>query len=100
VRIRALCVFGSCVLSWTGAFAGPKGQVICRHLGSNAITVDGDFSDWPLGAFRQPSAQPLFPAGQDAASTDASGDHLVFERDRIGPESPSKPVLPTTESFR
>ena len=65
-------------------FAAPKGRVVCRSLGNIDITVDGDFSDWPLSSYDQPSVQPLFPGAKNAASTNANGDHIVFARDRIG----------------
>jgi hypothetical protein len=72
------------VLLSPAVFAGPKGQVICRNLGNLNITVDGHFSDWPLDSYEQASVQPLFPGAKNAASTNASGDHLVFDRNRIG----------------
>jgi hypothetical protein len=66
------------------AAAGPKGVVLVRPLGSAKITLDGNLSDWPLDKFTQVSEQPLFPDGQNRASTTASGDHLVFDAPRVG----------------
>jgi len=82
--VEALLAFTAAVLISPDVFAGPKGEVICRSLGTINITIDGDISDWPLDVYEQPSEQPLFPGAKDAASTDASGDHLVFDRNRIG----------------
>jgi len=72
------------VLTAGYAFSGPKGEVLVRPLGKIKITIDGDFSDWPLENFKDAAEQPLFPDGQLAESTDARGDHIVFDRDRIG----------------
>jgi hypothetical protein len=55
-----------------------------RPLGNIRIEIDGDFSDWPLDSFERPSEQPLFPEGQESPSTDASGDHIVFDPERVG----------------
>jgi len=79
-----LSAIGVAVLISPAVLAGPKGRVLCRSLGNLTIAVDGDFSDWPLGSYEQPSVQPLFPGAKNSASTNASGDHIVFERDRIG----------------
>ena len=48
------------------------------------LTIDGDISDWPLAQFKKVAEQPVFPAGQNADSTTADGDHLVFDKTRIG----------------
>lgn len=68
-----------------GSEAGPKGVIVVRPLGTGvAITIDGDFKDWPLAAFEKVSEQPLFPEGQDALTTNARGDYLVHDPDRVG----------------
>ena len=64
--------------------AGPKGTIVAQFFPAGTINVDGDFSDWPLDSFQQVSRQPLFPAARDSASTDAFGDHIIFEKDRVG----------------
>ena len=67
------------------ASAGPKGVILVRPLGTGiTITIDGQFSDWPLAAFEQPSVQPLFPEGQDSDTTDARGYYLLYDPDRVG----------------
>lgn len=68
----------------TPAVAGPKGKITVRPLGNVTITIDGDLSDWPLDRFKKVAQQPLFPEGQEADSTNANGDHLVFDKKRIG----------------
>jgi len=64
--------------------AGPKGRITVRPLGGTSIKIDGDFSDWPLDKFTKLAQQPVFPQGQNATSTDALGDHISFDRQRIG----------------
>ena len=66
------------------ALAGPKGTIHVRPLGDRRLTIDGDISDWPLAQFKKVAEQPLFPDGQTADSTTADGDHLVFDKTRIG----------------
>ena len=66
------------------AWAGPKGKILVRPLGGTSIKVDGDISDWPLNKFTTIAQQPLFPEGQNSAWTTAQGDHIVFDRTRIG----------------
>ncbi len=67
------------------SFAGPKGVIVVRPLGDTVnITIDGDFSDWPLDQFEQPSVQPPFPEGQDQLTTDARGDYVIYDPDRVG----------------
>ena len=83
-QASVLFVVSASLLISSAAFAGPKGKVTCRHLGSVEITVDGDFSDWPLGAYEQRAEQSVFPGARDVAETDASGDHIVFDKERIG----------------
>jgi len=84
VLVTVLSASATFLLTSPDALAGPKGEVICRNLGSLEITIDGDFSDWPLDQYEQRSEQPVFPGAKNAASTDASGDHIVFAKDRIG----------------
>ena len=55
-----------------------------RPLGDLRIIIDGNISDWPLDKFKKVAEQPLFPDGQNADSTSAQGDHIVFDRARIG----------------
>lgn len=67
------------------ALAGPKGVIIVRPLGNDtSLTIDGDFSDWPLERYENPSVQPLFPDGQESESTDALGDYVIYAPDRVG----------------
>jgi len=68
----------------SSAYAGSKGEITVRHRGDARITVDGDISDWPLDKFTTVAQQPLFPQGQQADTTLAKGDHLVFDKARIG----------------
>jgi hypothetical protein len=68
----------------TPANAGPKGTIVVRPLGNAKITMDGDFKDWPLDKFTKVAEQPLFPEGQSAVSTNAVGDHVVFDVRRVG----------------
>ena len=73
--------------------AGPKGKVNVYRT-NNPITVDGDFSDWPLPRYTTISQQPEFPEGQGVGDpTDANGDHLVWDIDRIGPFNGTDPFL-------
>lgn len=74
-----LLAFGA-VAGW----AGPKGEITVRHRGDAKITIDGDLRDWPLDQFKAAAQQPLFPEGQNAVSTSAKGDHLVFDKRRVG----------------
>src|ERR1043165_9039459 len=78
--ILAITVAGSTVPS----LAGPKGTIHVRPLGDRKRPTDGALSDWPLAQFTKVAEQPVFPAGQNADSTTADGDHLVFDRTRIG----------------
>ncbi len=65
--------------------AGPKGTIIVRPLADGVeITIDGNFNDWPLGEFGEPSIQPPFPEGQDNISTDARGEFVIYDPDRVG----------------
>ena len=49
-------------------YAGPKGTIVVPQVDDGAITIEGDFSDWPLDKFQQPTRQPPFPAARDALS--------------------------------
>ncbi len=71
-------------LSADPAVAGPKGEITVRRLGDAKITIDGDIKDWPLDKFKAVARQPVFPEGQQAASTSAKGDYITFEKNRIG----------------
>src|SRR5438093_1734999 len=68
----------------TAAIAGPKGTIVVRPLGNLKLAIDGDFKDWPLDKFTKVAEQPLFPEGQNRDSTTASGDHVVFDVNRVG----------------
>jgi hypothetical protein len=68
----------------TPANAGPKGMITVRPLGTTKITIDGSLSDWPLDKFTAVAQQPVFPMAQTMASTTAMGDHLVFDKTRVG----------------
>jgi hypothetical protein len=82
--LAASLIAASLLLLATGVEAGPKGTVNVRPLGNKRLTIDGNIADWPLSAFTTVSQQPLFPDGQNATSTTANGDHLVFDNKRIG----------------
>ena len=79
-----LAIVAISILFKSDVLAGPKGDIIVRYLGDENITIDGSISDWPLDKFKKVAEQPNFPAAQESDSTDASGDHIVFDRDRIG----------------
>ena len=79
-------VVGCCMVSSAGwVSAGPKGRVTSKSFANRTITIDGSFADWPLSEYGRVSQQPLFPEAHDSISTDADGDHLVWEVGRIGP---------------
>jgi hypothetical protein len=80
----ASAVAGAVMFLATAASAGPKGTVLVRPLGSVKLAIDGDFRDWPLDRFTTVAEQPLFPEGQNMASTNALGDHIVFDVKRVG----------------
>ena len=86
LRRAAIAVFlaisAACFIVPT--LAGPKGTIHVRPLGDRKVTIDGDISDWPLAQFKKVAEQPVFPAGQTADSTTADGDHLVFDKTRVG----------------
>ncbi|MCA9215469.1 MAG: hypothetical protein KDB27_20530, partial [Planctomycetales bacterium] len=74
------------------SFAGPKGEVFVPFTGSPK-QIDGDFSDWPLANYTTIAQQPEFPEGQGVGEpTDAKGDHIVFDIDRIGPFNGTDPI--------
>lgn len=75
--ILIVCLFD------VAAIAGTRGIIVCRPLGSISITIDGDFSDWPLDQYEQASEQPLYPDAQLSESTDAYGDYIVYYPDRV-----------------
>lgn len=80
-------LLASVLVVWSlgaGASAGPKGTILVKQVDDGAITIDGDFSDWPLTELQQPTRQPPFPEARDSLSTDARGDHILFELDRVG----------------
>ena len=80
--VVALCIL--VVLAFDSAtIAGPKGTVIVNYLPPGTLTTDGDFSDWPFDRFTEVARQPPFPQARDSAATDAVGDHLLFEVDRV-----------------
>lgn len=67
------------------AMAGPKGTVRVPRI-TSPVTVDGAFGDWPLATYTTPARQPVFPNAQGVGQpTNANGDHLVWEVDRVGP---------------
>jgi hypothetical protein len=66
-------------------FAGPKGIIVVRPLGAEiSITIDGNFDDWPLDKFGDPSVQPLYPDGQISLTTEARGEYIIYDPDRAG----------------
>ena len=86
--VMLLCIWLSPTV---GLFAGPKGTVASKAL--TGITIDGDFSDWPLTDYTKVAQQPLFPDARDSDSTNADGDHLVWELDRVGGFNGSDPLF-------
>ncbi len=65
--------------------AGPKGTISVPRI-SRPITIDGDFSDWPLARYTTMAQQPTFPDAQGIGiPTGANGDHLVWDVTRVGP---------------
>src|SRR5438477_12540530 len=82
--LAASLIASSLALLPTVVEAGPKGTVNVRALGTRRLTIDGNIADWPLSAFTTVAQQPLFPDGQNATSTSANGDHLVFDNKRVG----------------
>ena len=79
-----------CIILLAGIFvmtvhACPKGVIVVRPLDSEiTITIDGNFDDWPLSEFGDPAMQPLFPEGQDNETTDARGEWVIYDPDRVG----------------
>lgn len=74
-------------LGWltVGATAGDIGVIVVRPLAEGtSITIDGQFTDWPLDQFEQPSVQALWPEAQDLDSSDARGDYVIYDPDRVG----------------
>jgi len=84
VALRWSAAAAALAAATTVALAGPKGEITVRQLGDARITVDGNIADWPLVAFKSAAQQPLFPEGQNSVSTLAKGDHLVFDKRRVG----------------
>jgi len=66
------------------AWAGPKGDVTVRGVAPGSISIDGSFSDWPLDQYTKATELPEFPAAQLEFEVDVSGDHIVFDIDRVG----------------
>lgn len=84
--MKCRCFF-SCVLllcSQQLAWAGPKGDVAVRGVAPGSISIDGSFADWPLDQFTKVTQLPEFPEGQNEFEIDATGDHIVFDIDRVG----------------
>ena len=82
---RNLFSFFLVLFSTSALLAGPKGTISVPRI-SSPITIDGDFSDWPLTNYTTVAQQPLFPEGQGVGvPTNANGDHLVWDIDRVGP---------------
>jgi hypothetical protein len=80
----ASALVAALALLTTPALAGPKGMIVVRPLGNLTINIDGSLSDWPLDKFAKVAEQPVFPQVQEESSTSAMGDHLVFDKTRIG----------------
>ena len=84
MRARLTCLVISVVLgSFANVRAGGQGTIQIAPVANGTITIDGSFSDWELSSFTTPSRQPLWPDGQDVEETDALGDHLLHEADRV-----------------
>lgn len=83
MRVLALA-FGFVAATVQVGMAGPKGTISVPHIPRDTISIDGDFSDWPLAEYTEVARQPVFPGARDAATTDAAGNHLLFEPDRVG----------------
>ncbi len=76
-----------CILLLLGphALAGPKGTIRVPRV-TTPIRVDGSFDDWPLANYTTVAQQPVFPNGQGVGvPTNANGDHLVWDVNRVGP---------------
>ena len=79
VSVATLC---SVAMLASIALAGPKGTVQVLPA-PGPISIDGDFSDWNLSRYTTVAEQPLFPEAQESLSTDAFGDHVVWDIDRV-----------------
>lgn len=81
-RCLLVCVYllGSQSIS----LAGPKGDVTVRGVAPGSISIDGSFADWPLDQYTKVTQLPEFPEGQNEFEIDATGDHIVFDIDRVG----------------
>ncbi len=83
-KVIGFCIFSLSLAAIT-VMAGGKGVIVVKPLAADAqITIDGQFTDWPLGDFQQVAEQPLFPDGQESDTTDARGDYIVYDPDRVG----------------
>ena len=77
--ISGLLAFG---LAMSVAQAGPQGTILVREL--DAVTIDGDLSDWPIENFETTLELPPTPEALEAETVDVQGDHLVFNIDQVG----------------
>ena len=60
----------------SAVIAGPHGTVQVPSVADGTITIDGSFSDWPLGSYTTPSRQPVFPEGKE--SLDGTDALVIF----------------------
>ncbi len=99
---RTVCCAVLVVVGITStSVAGPKGKIKVPPVTAGSITLDGNFSDWPLASYTQVARQPVYPGALNSDATNASGDHIVWEANRVAgfndtfvddwsPDSPSE----------
>ena len=81
--LLACCTFVVVFLSAMSIYAGTHGTIQVAPVSDGTIVIDGSFADWPLSSFTTPSRQPDWPDGQNAGETDALGDHLLYEAEKV-----------------
>jgi hypothetical protein len=62
----------------------PRGSLTIPRWTGAPITIDGDASDWPLASFTNAAVLPDAPGAVSAVGTGVDGDHLVFDKAKIG----------------
>ena len=83
MKLTSLVISGLLAFGFTISVtqAGPQGTILVREL--DAVTIDGDFSDWPLENFETVLELPPTPEALEAETVDVQGDHLVFNIDQV-----------------
>ena len=68
-----------------GRIVFEKHTIEVRKFGGFVVTVDGDTNDWPLSEFDSDvtANYPVFPGGFGPLG-DYSGDHMIFDADKVG----------------